>query len=212
MPVITSLKAARRPAGFVEVAVDDVEVGLIAEKDVNRLGLAAGLRIDEATLRELHGLVGLTEALRLANGFIGFRPRSTAEVRQRLRRAKIEPAVIDTAIETLVNQGLLDDKRFADLWVENRTAFKPRSSRMLETELRRKGVDRATVHDALEATAGIDETQLAIEAGRPRIRRLGAGDRLAFERSLSAFLARRGFGYEAIKPAVEALWQEVAAE
>lgn len=212
MPVITRVETARRSSGYLMVYVDEEALGLISERDAARLNLVTGAQIDESALRELQTVIGMAEALRLANSFIGHRPRSTSEVRQRLRRAKIEPTVIDAAIDSLVAQGLLDDKRFASLWVENRTAFKPRSSRMLEMELRRKGVDRSTVQETLEESEGLDETQLAIEAGRQRIHRLATGDRVVFERALGAFLARRGFGYEAIRSATEALWSELAGE
>jgi regulatory protein len=209
MPVITRLETARRSSGYVMLYVDDEALGLISEQEVLRLELVSGMVLDESALRDLRALIGLAEALKLANGFIGHRPRSTSEVRQRLRRAKLDSDVIDAAIEKLLAQGLLDDKRFASLWVENRTAFKPRSPRMLEMELRQKGVDRATVQDTLDTSEGLDETQLALEAGRQRSHRLTTSDRDAFERSLSAFLARRGFGYEAVRAAIDTLWSEL---
>jgi regulatory protein len=188
--------------------IDDAPVGLISDKEVTRLDLAAGLTIDEAVMRDVQALIGLAEALRVANSFIGHRPRSTAEVRQRLRMAKLAPDVIDAAVDTLVQQGLLDDKRFANLWVENRTTFKPRSPRLLQMELRQKGVDRAIIQETLESSEGMDETHLAVEAGRQRVHRLNRSDKDEFQRAIAAFLARRGFGYEAVRAASETLWNE----
>jgi SOS response regulatory protein OraA/RecX len=40
---------------------------------------------------------------------------------------------------------------------------------------------------------------------------MGDLDRETFYRRLSGFLARRGFGYDVVKPVVARLWQEVSA-
>ena len=106
-------------------------------------------------------------------------------------------------------QGVLDDKRFADQWVDNRTAFSPRSSRLLQAELRRKGIDRGTIDETLEAAPEVDDTALALDAGRRRLHHYRSLDRDAFKRSMGAYLARRGFGYDSIRSATDVLWSEL---
>jgi regulatory protein len=209
MPTITSLKAASRRPGFVRIDVDDTTIGFLSEADVVELGIHELSWVDEGDVAELEARMGRAEALRVANRFIAHRPRSTEEVRQRLRRDRLDDGAITAAIETLVAQGVLDDKRFADQWVDNRIAFSPRSSRLLQAELRRKGVDRGTIEETLEAAPEADDTALALDAGRRRLHHYRALDRDVFNRSLSAYLARRGFGYDSIRHATVALWSEL---
>jgi regulatory protein len=208
MPVVTNLSARRGRPGYVEVAVVGASAGAISERDASRLGLAKGVVIDDATLQEVLALAGLAEALHLANRFLMHRPRSTHEVRQRLRRYGIDDAVIDAAVDVLTEQGLLNDTRFAGMWIENRTAFSPRSPRMLELELRRKGIDRGTIDETLEGGVEGDETDLAVDAGRLRLHRYLRGDRQSFERSMAGYLGRRGFSHDAVRHAIEVLWSE----
>jgi regulatory protein len=207
MPTVTALRPARRPARSVEVEVDGLALGPVPEAAVARLGLASGVTIDDETLAALRTAAQRARALLLIDGYLAHRPRSEAEVRQRLRRAGFEEGTVDETVQTLVGQGLLDDRRFAALWVESRTAFKPRSQRMLALELRRKGLGREQIEEAL-AEAGTDETALAIEAGRQRLRAFGSGDEETFRQRMGGYLSRRGFSYEQVRAATEALWQE----
>jgi regulatory protein len=210
MPFVTSLKPSRRRPGYFDVEVDNEAIGAVAEKDVVRLGLSEQIELDDAETADLRSVAGFAEALRVVNRFLGHRPRTVEEVRQRLLRAGLDGEVIATAIEALQAQGLLDDKRFADMWVESRKTFSPRSPRMMQAELRRKGVDRTTIDESLGDVSEDDETKLAIEAGRQRLRRYNAGDKPGFERSMGAYLGRRGFAYSAVRAALEQLWSELS--
>jgi regulatory protein len=208
MHIVTQLAPTRRRAGFVDVFVDGVEVGAIANEDAIRLRLTTGEAVDDAMLDEVSSLSACAGAIQLAERFIAFRPRTIFEVRQRLRRANIDVDSVEATIERLVARGLLDDKRFADIWIENRTAFSPRAPRLLQAELRRKGVDRASIDEVLEATIESDEVILATNAGRARLHRYLQTDWQSFERSLGGFLNRRGFNHDAVRRALETLWAE----
>lgn len=210
MPIVTALRLAHRPARHYEIEVDGVALGPVPEADVARFGLAKGAAIDAAAVEALRAAGQRSQALALINGYLAHRPRSEAEVRQRLRRAGFADEIIAATVESLVAQGLLDDRRFAALWVESRTAFSPRSQRMLALELRRKGVDRERIEAVLDE-AGTDETALAIEAGRKRLRAFATLDEETFRQRMGGYLSRRGFPYEQVRAATEALWGEATA-
>jgi regulatory protein len=83
--------------------------------------------------------------LEAALRFLEVRSRSVAEVRRRLTGAGYQPALVDGAIERLLELGLLDDEAFARLWIESRDRARPRGERAIRQELGQKGVDRVTV-------------------------------------------------------------------
>jgi regulatory protein len=103
--------------------------------------------------------------------------------------------------------GLVDDAAFARYWVENRDAFSPRGSRALRAELRLKGVGDEEVRGVLED--GRDEAAGAHAAGERKARQLKGLDRRTFRQRLGAFLARRGFSYDAISQVTDRLYAEV---
>jgi regulatory protein len=99
---------------------------------------------------------------------------------------------------------MLDDAAFARFWVENRTAFSPRSGRLMSYELRQKGVAGGDIEVALPSEDG----DSAKEAAMRRARSLASLDYETFRKKLLPYLQRRGFGYETASEAVESAWQE----
>jgi regulatory protein len=80
--------------------------------------------------------------------------------------------VVEATIQRLKEGGFLGDKQFAQEWIENRTAFRPRSKRMLiAMELRQKGVEEEVIEQALADTEdespGLSERHESTPAGWP---------------------------------------------
>jgi len=141
--------------------------------------------------------------------FLAYRPRSEAEVRRYLKGKGVPSVLVEKVLGRLKQTGLVDDRAFAQYWVENREAFSPRSPFALRQELRRKGVEGEIIAEALE---GLDDEDSAYRAGLPRARRWAGLAYGEFRRKLSAFLLRRGFSYETVNSVVERLWRELGEQ
>jgi regulatory protein len=130
-------------------------------------------------------------------------------VRQRLRRTRVDESVIDGVVVQLQAHRLLDDRAFAEYWVEQRQTFRPRGARLLRAELARLGVARGGAEAAtapLEESAEEDAYRAAArQAQRLRDRDL---DEATFRTRLGQWLARRGFDWDVITPVVGRLCQE----
>jgi len=138
--------------------------------------------------------------------FLGYRARSSQEVRQNLAKHEIPEIVIAETLARLERSGLLNDGEFAHAWVENRSTSRPRGRRALKLELRQKGLSEESIQSALEQAAS--EDSLALEAARKYVRKLRGLDWLTFRNKLGGFLARRGFGYDVIAPVVRQVWND----
>ncbi len=138
--------------------------------------------------------------------FLSYRPRSSAEVRQNLAKRGTPAALVDETLDRLERAGLVNDKDFAQAWVENRNTFQPRSKSALRLELRRKGLSDEIVQPVLDEQ--VNEEALAREAARKYAPRLSGKEWLDFRQKLSGFLARRGFSYTTITPIVSEVWKE----
>ena len=140
-------------------------------------------------------------ALRL----LAYRPRSEAEIRQRLARRGLPPQVVQETIARLRDQGLLSDAAFARFWVETRDQTSPRGRRLLWQELSAKGIERETIRQAI---APVAEEDAALRAAQKKARHLQGQDYSVFRRRLGDFLLRRGFPYPTVRTIVERLWLE----
>lgn len=177
-------------------------------------GLAA---IEAARLRVGHFLSALevvelrerdTEerAYERALNLLSYRPRSAAELTQRLNQAGFPPSAVESTLSRLERVGLVDDLSFAQYWVENREKFRPRGHRMLRWELRQKGIGDRTIDEVL---VPVDEAASALRLARKRVPRLHHLDEATFHQRLRAYLARRGFPYPIIADVVQQAWEDL---
>ncbi|MFL5759382.1 MAG: regulatory protein RecX [Thermomicrobiales bacterium] len=173
--------------------------------------LDVGQELPSERVKEIKIADEIGRATESALGLLAARPRSVREIRDRLRRKGYEPATIDRAIEKLEGWNYVDDTEFARYWVENRSAHKPRGHRLLEQELRQKGVDRELVKKVISA-AEIDEAAAALDLARAKFPSYKNEDPQVARRKLIGFLQRRGFDYDVIKPALDQLFGEIDDE
>jgi len=168
----------------------------------------AGLRVGDDLSRErleaLRQADARQGALDAALHLLSYRPRSQAEIRSRLTKRGLPPAIVEATLERLTSLGLLDDAQFARYWVETRDQTSPRGRRLLAQELRLKGIERGWIQLA--------EEDAAYRAAQRRAQRLKGSDYATFRRKLGHFLLRRGFDFEAVQATVHRLWQEVSAQ
>jgi regulatory protein len=125
---------------------------------------------------------------------------------QNLTKRGISETLANETVRRLQNSGLVNDDAFAQAWVENRNAFRPRGKSALRMELRRKGLSDETVQSVLDEQ--VDEQALAFEAARKYARRLAGLEWPEFRQKLGGFLARRGFSYTTLAPVVSEVWKE----
>jgi len=137
--------------------------------------------------------------------YLSFRPRSEQEMRLYLLRHEQDEQVRELVLERLKENGWLDDGRFAAQWVENRAAFRPRGKKALAFELKQRGVQAATIEQAVQE---LDEEEMAYQAAQKVLERYKNLDRQTFWRKLYDFLVRRGFSYEVVLPTIHRCWQE----
>ncbi len=126
------------------------------------------------------------------------RPRSRYEVLARLRQKGFSRPVIEITIQKAESSGLLNDARFAKLWIEDRLARRPKSRRALQRELRAKGIDPEHIEKTL-ARVELDEEALAQQLIDERLARLRSVDHETRRRRLVGFLRRRGFSEQLIR-------------
>ena len=200
MAEITALKPVPRHPARVQVYLDGRRWRAIPAAAAS--GLRVGMNLDPAAQQQIEDRSSEAAALERIGRLLVERPRSEAEVRQRLERAGYDPETTQTVIERLRRNGDLDDGSFARLWVENRMTFRPRGAAMLRAELRRKGVPSTAIDSAL---AEVDEPQAAWAAVQRVSQRWTPLDPSARRQKLYAYLQRRGFDHDTIRQVLHRL-------
>jgi len=136
------------------------------------------------------------EMLKKAKGYalrlFKLRPRSTAELRDKLAGKEFSPEVIEVLVQDLTARRDLDDAAFARAWVQGRITRYGR--RRLDLELTQKGISGEIVQALWQDIGGDydEEAQARGIAGR-RAGITRDKEPLKREKRVMDYLARRGF-------------------
>ena len=146
-------------------------------------------------------------ALDLAYRYLGRRDRTVLEVRRHLAGKGVDEGAADEAVAALLEQGYLDDARYAERFAEDRRTLDAWGRERIEQRLAAVGVGREAIAAALDRPAG-DELEAAVALLRRRFAGPPADDRER-ERALG-LLVRRGYELELAYDAVRALERDAA--
>jgi regulatory protein len=141
----------------------------------------------------------LARARNTAYRLLTFRPRSRAELKQKLADKGFDEAIIEAVVVDLERLGYVNDRQFAEQWATSRVRLQGFGRRRIEQELRNKGVGRDTMAEALAGVFGPEtDLETARGAAEKKLNTMNSLDREARRRRLSGFLERKGFSFEII--------------
>jgi len=125
---------------------------------------------------------------------------------RKLKKRKHDPDCINAVIAQLCAMGLLDDHRYARLWLESRIIRQATSPRRLLAALRSRGIDRHAAEAALQETLDDEAERQLLERYVQKVRRKNEDPEGAVGaniRSLRYILKGEGFSSSAIEIALD---------
>jgi regulatory protein len=147
-------------------------------------------------------------AYNYALNLLGARPYSTSALRKKLIQKEYEPADADDAIGRLVDNGLLDDRKYAEQFARSKIVTTGASKRRVQQDLYRKGIKGELATNAIANVIEqeeIDPAAVIERVAKKKLAQLGDLEPIVMRRRLFAFLARRGYELEDIKGVVARL-------
>lgn len=199
---VTSIEAQKHAISRYSVFLDGEFAFGIGRDLLLESGLAKGEYLDQDRIDAILARDAIDRAVSAAMRALDQRMQTGKELRTRLLRKGFETETIDAALAKLAEYGYLNDERFAELWIENRLAHRPRGKRMLEQELRQKGVDRQIVDDTV-ASMEIDDRAAALELASKRLKSVQGLPIEEQKKKLTGILARKGFDYGVIRTTLD---------
>lgn len=133
--------------------------------------------------------------------FLSYRPRSEKELVDYLKKKKIDEVIQKKIIDKLKSYNFIDDTAFAKFWTEQRIKFKHKPLRVIEYELKQKGIDRSLIDEVFSEFS--DKKSLDLASAKKL-----AEKKLDFYRNLDPkkrnekavnYLLRKGFSYDIVK-------------
>ncbi|KKT74956.1 MAG: Regulatory protein RecX [Microgenomates group bacterium GW2011_GWA2_44_7] len=200
MGKITAIKTQRRPGRF-NIYLDGKYAFSLDSFTLAKSHLKVGSELSQEDSQELSKEGKLQKVLDKVLHFLSFRPRSKREIVNYLEKTQLAEEEQVKIIKKLEELKLIDDLKFAQWWIGQRSTFKPKGRRVLELELRSKGVD-SEVLEKLEFSPQKEEVEafLVLSKKWPRWSHEIAQKR--YEKA-AAFLLRRGFKWDSVRKAID---------
>ena len=124
---------------------------------------------------------------------LGPRARSRMEITQLLRKKNVEDEIVTTVCDDLELHGYLNDLDFAIQWVESRARQKKVAKKIIESELRSKGINQEFISESLATISTDGEYEMGMELAAKRFRSIAHLDKDVIYRRLQSMLARKGY-------------------
>jgi len=169
------------------------------ESTMSRAGLHLGQVIDE---QEIESLVLKDEFYRARDyGFLllSYRDRSEREFRKRLLEKDFHRDVVEEVVQFFKGENLIDDRVFAERWIETALSSRPMGAMRVRHELRAKLVADPVIDEVIRVRLGRErEQELARQAALKKLRTLEGYPTETAKRRFLGYLQTRGFQFDII--------------
>ncbi len=208
---ITDIQVQKKHPSRRSIFLDGKFFCGISDELAAKFHLKTGMEIDEGELKTLLQKEELSKAKNYVYRILARRMYTAKEIRDKLNERGYIDEIIQEVIATVERYGYVNDEVYAEEWVKSRIKSKPKGKIALRQELARKGIDKSIIEDVLsQAFDDSSESDMALELARRKISSYSKNDPAVARRKLQGFLLRRGFGYEAVKNAIEQATEQKA--
>ncbi len=143
----------------------------------------------------------ISKATKCAYRQLKLRVQSCRELCSKLERKGFSPETVQKTMSLLEEKGLIDDKRFAEIWVSSKLKMRPTGAIVLKRELAEKGI-REDIVESILSDVKSSESEVIRELAKKRIKQIADLPKLKAAKRLHDFLLRRGFEFDAVKDTV----------
>ena len=203
MSTVTSIKPQRNGKRLNVYLDGEFSFGIDLENFV-KAGLKVDQELSEEKIKEIIKKAEFQKTLDKLLRFTTLRLRSEKEIKDWLRKKKVHASLYQELFSRLKKLELIDDEKFAKWWVEQRQSFRPKPKRILNTELRTKGITKEIIEKVLEETK-IDEVKMAMELLEKKMYKWQGLEPRLTRQKMSQYLVGKGFEWDTISNAVDDL-------
>jgi SOS response regulatory protein OraA/RecX len=188
---VSGVRRLRRLPGFSRVVLEDDSWFPLLSRTTESLGIVPGFFFVFPELEALRSQGWKSYAYALGLDLLARSEAPAFGLRRKLLQRKLPPEAVSDAIDTLLAEGSLDDRRFADAWLRGQLRSKAVSRPALVAGLRRRGVGRA-ISEAAVSAAFEEQPELSDVLFDRAVEQVLRRRNMTLDRAAQALL-RRGF-------------------
>lgn len=198
--LITKIEVQKKRKDRYNIFIDDEFRFGVDENTLIKLDLRKGIELTEAEIEKIENEEVNAKAFNAAANFLKTRERSKKEICDKLKTKEFTPTQIEKVLEKLERLNIVNDKRFAEMFVRDRMKLKPKGKRALSIELMQKGIDKNIIEEVLnEMLGGDQELELAKKILEKAEKKYSGFDENAKRDKIIKYLMGKGFSYSLIE-------------
>lgn len=221
---VTKMTPGVRDPNRVNIFLDGHFAFSLDMAQVVDAGIKIGYKVTLARLEELRQMSEFGKLYQRTLEWVLTRSHSVRETRDYLRRrqikrrqlnrqrareekkplAELEDNVMQLVLDRLVEKGYLNDRKFAEFYVENRYVRRGISHKRLRMELQKKGVNPELITAAMTKIERNEDEEILKMIAKKR--------KKYDDFQLIGYLVRQGFDFQRAKDAVEATKEQDSIE
>ena len=171
----------------------------LREQGLHTVDLLPDLELSEAVIRGLKHSSAVRLVRDKALDLLSRAPHTVFSLRMKLLKRGHNPRTVGEVLESLSEQGYLDDSGFAESWLRSRIERRPEGRALLVAGLLRKGVAREIAEGSVNRFITPELEQENALRALEKLRRSGETDPSRLKSKLQA----RGFSYPLIRRTLE---------
>ena len=195
---ITSIKQQVKRAGRYSVFVDGEYSFSLSESALLESKINSGHELTAQQVSDFKQLSADDKIYNQTLRYIALRPRTKWEIEVYLKRKDASPTLLESTPNKLSNVGLLDDKKYAQSFVNDRRLLRPSSRRKIVNDLRKKHIPSGIIEEVVGSESEDEQSAL-----KSIIERKRQQTKYQDDLKLMQYLARQGFNYGDIKDALK---------
>lgn len=205
MPVITKISQQKKDKERYNIFLDEVYEFSVHESNLVKFGLTKGMQLDSWEKENLLYEEEIQRAVNRSLHFLGFRMRSEHEVKEKLLQAEFGESVIQEAIIKLKKLGFLDDHAFSEALLRTQKNSSGKGPNAIKHEMTNKGIDPSVQETVLEEYDPQEQLATATKLVEKAARKHASIAPAQLKQRIQNALQRKGFSFEIIKEAVDAV-------
>lgn len=206
--IITQITSQKRKGRF-NLFVDDEFITGLHDEILLKFHLHENDEIDDNKIKALLFEERLLSAKDKALRLLTYRPRSMAELKNKLIQAGYNEDIYQPVMQNLIRVGLLNDAEFAESFARTKIIQRPLGKRLMIQELKVKGIDESIIQKTVETIySEYSELELAKQLVRKKITIVNIEENPKVKKRLIDLLKRRGFNWDIIEQVLSNTMEE----
>ena len=201
MALVTEIKESR---GLTVISLDGCIWLRLKNKHFGKLPLEEGAHIDPEEYCDRMAALQFADCYEAGLTVLDQAACTTGDMKRKLMRKGFVEAAADAAVEKLKEVGFLDDMRYAERMAQSQLK-KPVGAYAVKRKLRAKHLTEEAVEAAMEDFDEEQQSAACRAAAEKLYRKYAALPSREGRAKLGQALARKGFGWDAIRNAVDAV-------